>query len=169
MIKQTLRTIFEELNDRIAAENAEREKTGAMKLRPAEVRIFGQITLLANEMVAQVLTLQMTNDLDAIIETHQAFVTDVLKNEILPRHGLVLDSDSELVWIPPKSSYELFCDFKYVRVKLLDPESALVSKAVKAKEKNKVLIVDAIASGLFQNLVQRIEDNSGDLEYFLGD
>lgn len=48
-------------------------------------------------------------------------------------------------------------------------ESALVSKAVKAKEKNKVLIIDAIASGEFPNLVERIEANDGDLEYFVGD
>jgi len=55
------------------------------------------------------------------------------------------------------------------RVKLLDPESALVSKAVKDPTKNKVLIIDAIASGKFLNLVERIEANGGNLEYFLGD
>lgn len=161
--------IFRELNDRITIENAERDETGALKLRPVEVRILGQITLLANELVARVLPLQMTNDLDAVIEQTQGFVTKVLKEEILPKHGLELDNDSALVWIPPGSTYVDFWDSKYVRVKLLDPESALVSKAIKAKEKNKVLIIDAIASEHFPNLVRRIQENNGDLQYFIGD
>jgi hypothetical protein len=56
-----------------------------------------------------------------------------------------------------------------VRVKLLDSESALVSKAVKAPEKNKLLIVDAIASEQFPNLLKRIEEHGGNLKYFLED
>ena len=93
-MKDKILAIFTELNVRIIAENDGREETGAMKLRPIEVRILGQVTLLANEMVAQVLPLQMTNDLDAVIEQTQGFVTKVLKEEILPKHGLELDSDS---------------------------------------------------------------------------
>jgi len=169
MMKDTILAIFKELNDRIDAENGEREETGVPKLRPVEVRILGQVTLLANELVAQILPLQMTNDLDAVIEVAQGFVIAVLKDEILPKFGLELDRDSGLVWIPPGSSYEPFLDSKYVRVKLLDPESALVSKAVKAKVKNRVLIIDAIASERFSSLVQRIQDNGGDLDYFIGD
>jgi hypothetical protein len=168
-MRDTLLAIFKELDERIEAENAELEAMGGMKIRPVEVQILGQITLLANEMVASILPLARTNDLDAVIKNTQGFVTRVLIKEILPNHGLHLDSDSEYIWIPPGSEFELFHDFKNVRVKLLDPESALVSKAVKAKEKNKVLIVDAIASGEFLNLVQRIEENGGDLEYFVGD
>lgn len=169
VIKDKILAIFKELNDRITAENAERDETGALKLRPVEVRIFGQVTLLANDMVARELPLQMTNDLDAVIEKTQGFVTKVLKEEILPKYGLELDSDSVLVWVPPGSTYELFWDSKYVRVKLLDPESALVSKAIKAKEKNKILIIDAIASERFPNLVRRIQENNGDLQYFIRD
>ena len=149
-------------------ENDRRRQESAMELRPVEIRILGQVTLLANDIVAKVLTLQRTNDLDATFNINQDFVTDLLRNKILPQHGLVLDSDSELVWIPPKSQFEDFCAFKNVSVKLLDPESALVSKAVKAKQKNRVLVVDAIASDQFPNLVQRIKENNGDLEYFLG-
>ena len=65
--------------------------------------------------------------------------------------------------------FDNFCEFRYVRVKLLDAESALVSKAVKAPKKNKLLIVDAIASEKFPNLIERIEKNGGDLKFFLED
>lgn len=167
-MRDILLTIFKELDDRIEAENVDRENAGGMKIRPVEVLILGQMTLLANEMAAKILPLQRTNDLDAVLKNTQGFVTRVLK-EILPSHGLHLDPDSEYVWIPPGSKFDPFQNFKNVRVKLLDPESALVSKAVKAKEKNKVLIVDAIATGEFPGLIQRIADNGGDLEYFVGD
>lgn len=166
-MKDILLKIFEEMNTRIEAENAERELSGTPKLRPIEVKVFGQATLLANEMVAQVLSLQMTNDLDAQVENDQAFAKGILRREILPKYGLVLDDDSHLVWLPPRSKFELFCNYRYVKAVLLDPESTLVSKAVKAREKNKVLIIDAIASGIFPNLVERIEENNGDLNYFL--
>lgn len=165
----TILAIFKELDERILTENKERKETGAARIDPVEVRILGQVTLLANKMVAEILPLQMTNELDATITKTQGFVTKVLTKEILPKYDLELDTDSNLVWIPPESHFELFWDSKFVMVKLLDPESALVSKAVKAKEKNKILIIDAIASERFPNLIQRIQDNNGDLEFFIGD
>jgi hypothetical protein len=54
-------------------------------------------------------------------------------------------------------------------VKLIDAESALVSKAIHAPEKNKHLIRQAIASGKFPDLVNRIIENNGQLDYFLED
>jgi hypothetical protein len=168
-MKDTLLAIFKELDERIEVENTDRDAIGGLKIRLVEVRILGQITLLANDMAAKILTLQRTNDLDAVIKNTHGFVMAILNKEILPNYGLHLDPDSEYIWIPPGSKFELFHDSKNVRVMLLDPESALVSKAVKAKEKNKFLIIDAIGSGEFPNLVQRIQENGGDLEYFVGD
>ena len=49
---------------------------------------------------------------------------------------------------------------------MIDPESALVSKAVKGPEKNEQLVREAIASTKFPNLVQRILLNGGKLENF---
>ncbi|MCB9026437.1 MAG: hypothetical protein H6625_08990 [Bdellovibrionaceae bacterium] len=56
-MKDTILAIFKELNDRMILENNEREKEGVVKLRPVEVRILGQVTLLANEMATQILPL----------------------------------------------------------------------------------------------------------------
>lgn len=123
MMTETIMAIFKELNERITNENEERKEAGTARIDPIEVRILGQVTLLANKIVAETLPLQMTNDLDALITNTQGFVTKVLTKEILPKYGLELDSDSNLVWIPPGSSFELFWDSKFVLVKLLDPES----------------------------------------------
>lgn len=118
MMRDTLFAIFDELDKRIEAENVDLETIGGTKIRPVEIQILGQITLLANEMVARLLPLAHTNDLDAVIKGTRGFVTRVLTKEILPNHGLQLDSDSEFVWIPPGSKFELFHNFKNVRVKL---------------------------------------------------
>ena len=71
-----------------------------------------------------------------------------------------------MIWIPPGAKFEILFDLKNVVVKSIDPESALVSKAVKAPEKNKQLIREAIASGKFKTLIARIEKNGGKLEFF---
>jgi len=59
--------------------------------------------------------------------------------------------------------------FKYIEVNLIDAESALVSKAIHAPQKNKQLIRQAIASGKFPGLIGRIIDNEGELDFFLED
>lgn len=169
VMKDLLFTIFNELDEWIEAYNADIDPLEGGRLRPIEVHILGQFTLLANDVAARVLTLQRTNDLDAVIKENDWNIRRILDKEILRKHGLELDPQSDDIWIPPGAKYELLKDFKNVRVKLLDPESALVSKAVKAKGKNRVLIIDAIASGEFPGLVERIESNGGDLEYFIGD
>jgi hypothetical protein len=59
--------------------------------------------------------------------------------------------------------------FKNIDVKLVDAESTLLSKTIHAPKKNKSLIRQAIASGKFPNLVDRIIENNGKLEFFLED
>ena len=54
-------------------------------------------------------------------------------------------------------------------VKLIDAESTLVSKAIHAPQKNKQLIRQAIASGKFPGLVDRIIENNGKIDFFLED
>ena len=54
-------------------------------------------------------------------------------------------------------------------MKLLDAESVLVSKAIHAPKKNIQLIRQAIASGKFPTIIDRIIENNGSLEFFLED
>jgi hypothetical protein len=50
---------------------------------------------------------------------------------------------------------------------LIDAESALVSKEIQAHQKNKHLTRQAIASGKFPALVNRIIENHGKRDYVL--
>jgi len=89
--------------------------------------------------------------------------------ELLKAKGLVYDDDSHLVWMPKDAKTIDLFQFKNIEVKLIDPESALVSKAIHAPAKNKQLIRQAIASGKFPTLVDRIIENNGKLDFFLED
>ncbi len=160
-------TLFKELDTRIEAVNHKRTKEGVMPLPRAEVILLGQMSLLANERVSMLLTLAQTADMDALL-TMDAVLKEELR-KVLKKHGMVYDEDSHLVWVPKGATFGKLFAFKNVIVKAIDPESALVSKAVKAPDKNKQLIREAIALGKFPHLVDRIEKNGGNLEFFAED
>lgn len=167
-IADTLVSIFEELNSRIEAENRRRQQGGVPTFLRCHIQVLGQMSLLGNRRVNTILALNQTGDIDARLQT-ESFVKQILKEEILPKYGLVYDEDSGLIWLPPGHFFEPLCDLKYVLAELLDAESALVSKAVKAKAKNKLLIRQAIASGGFPTLLDRIIANGADIQFFLED
>jgi hypothetical protein len=122
------------------------------------------MSLLTNEKVSAELHLAQTADLDAFLQMDH-FVKMELK-KLLHEEGFVYDEDSHPIWIPPAARFEAVFKFKNFAVLSIDAESALVSKAVKAPEKNKLLIREAIASGLFPSLVDRLQENGGKLELF---
>ena len=162
--KKQLELIFKELNERVDFINKERLEEGGLRVSRAEVILLGQMSLLVNKKVSAILSLAQTADIDAQLD-----MDSVVKKEltsILKKYGLIYDEDSKLIWIPPGAKFEILFDLKNVVVKSIDPESALVSKAVKAPVKNKQLIREAIASGKFKTLIARIEKNGGKLEFF---
>lgn len=160
-----LKELFGELNARIEEINCERKAEGNFPLSKSQVKLLGQVSLLNNKRVSAILTLAQTGDLDALL-TMDHIVKDELK-EVLRRHGLIYDEDSYLIWIPPGAKFKKVFSFACVVVESIDPESALVSKAVKAPAKNKQLIREAIASEEFPTLVDRILKNGGKLENFI--
>jgi hypothetical protein len=163
-VRDQLEQLFKELNNRIEQLISERRDEGLLPIPKSKIQILGQMSLLANEKVSLLLSLAQTGDFDAFLR-----MDHVVKNELqelLKRQNLIYDEDSSLVWIPPKARFEPMFDLNHVVVELIDPESALVSKAVKAPAKNKQLIREAITSGAFPTLVDRILENNGKLEYF---
>ncbi|MBI4402553.1 MAG: hypothetical protein HY537_00235 [Deltaproteobacteria bacterium] len=163
-MKALLYEIFCKLDAYIEAENNERRKTGSLQIAKSEAIVLGQMSLLANEKVAAVLALSQTADLDALL-TMDSFAIGCLR-KILQERGLIYDEDSNKIWIPEGATFEPLFDLKNIKVKTIDAESALVSKAIKAPKKNKTLIRQAIALKQFPKLVDRIVKNGGDLKFF---
>jgi hypothetical protein len=120
---------------------------------------------MSHEQVSAYLSLVQTNDLDALLKME--YVVKVEFKKLLNEVGLIYDEDSYLIWVPPGARFDPLFDFETVEVHIIDAESALVSKAVKAPEKNKQLIREAIASGQFSSLLDRILASGGNLEDFL--
>jgi len=159
--------IFTELNQAVEFENRRRLKEGTLIIPKSEVIIFGQMSLMLNEFIEPILTLIQTGDMDA--KLRMDFFTKRKLMDLLEANGLVLDEDSHLIWIPEDArEIELF-NFKNIQVHLIDAESTLVSKAIHAPQKNKQLIRQAIASGQFPNLVDRILENKGEIDLFIED
>jgi hypothetical protein len=166
-MKELITKIFTNLNEVIELENLQRLKGGILAIPKSKVLIFGQMSLMLNESVVKILNLIQTGDMDAKLQMD--YFTKIKLLDFLEENGLVYDEDSHLVWIPENAKeIELF-DFKNIEVKLIDAESTLVSKAIHAPQKNKQLIRQAIASGKFPDLVDRIIENNGKIDFFLED
>lgn len=166
-MKNLLSKMILELNARMTQENCEREESGVPKLRKGKLYLLGQMSLMVNEKVSATLTLAQTADVDAQLDS-EYFVLKCFK-EILQKNGLQYDMDSEKIWLPKDKVFLSLLQEPMIEVLIVDPESTLVSKAVKAPIKNKILIREAIACDMFPNLISRIEENGGEISIFLKD
>jgi hypothetical protein len=140
---------------------------GTLTIPKSEVLLFGQMSLMLNESVVKILNLIQTGDMDAKLQMDYFTKNKLL--ELLEKNGLIYDEDSHLIWIPENAKVIEIFKFKNIEVKLIDAESTLVSKAIHAPQKNKQLIRQAIASGNFPDLVDRIIENNGKLGFILED
>jgi len=166
-MKQLMEKIFADLNQAVELENRQRLKDGTLIIPKSEIIIYGQMSLMLNESVATFLNLIQTADMDAQLRMDYFAKSKLL--ELLKAKGLVYDEDSHLVWIPQDAKTIDLFQFKNIEVKLIDAESALVSKAIHAPQKNNQLIRQAIASGQFPDLVDRMIENNANLEFFIED
>ena len=166
-MKKLIKKIFTDLNQAVELENLHRLKEGTLTIPKSEVLLFGQMSLMLNESAATILDLIQTGDMDA--KLRMDYFTKNKMLELLKANGLVYDDDSHLGWIPVNAKEIDLFKFKTIAVKLIDAESTLVSKAIHAPQKNKQLIRQAIASGKFPGLVDRIIENNGKIDFFLED
>ena len=164
-MKAELVEIFLKLNSLITAENDERRKNRTPLISPARIEILGQTSLLVQPELTYKLSLAQTGDLDAQLQADY-FVKKNLK-ELLPSYGFIYDEDSHLIFIPEGSLFLPFLKLPLLEVVVMDPESALVSKAIKSPEKNIQLLRQAIASEEYPTLVTRIIKAGGDLKKFI--
>ena len=163
-MKEKLGAVFKLLENQIQVENRDRLISGSPAISRSRIEILGQTSLLIQPELTYGLSLAQTGDLHAVLRADH-FVKQSLK-KILPTYEFIYDEDSPLIFIPEQSRFFPFLNLSMLEVVVIDPESALVSKAVKAPEKNIQLIRQAIASNEFPSLVERIIKAGGDLKKF---
>ena len=162
-MKKLMEKIFTDLNQAVEFENLQRLKEGTLTIPKSEVLLLGQMSLMLNESVVKILNLIQTGDMGA--KPRMDYFTKNKLLDLLEANGLVYDEDSHLIWIPEDAKVIELFKFKHIEVKLIDAESTLVSKAIHAPHKNKQLVRQAIASGKFPEMVDRIIENNGKLDF----
>jgi hypothetical protein len=158
-----LRDVFERLARAIDTESASRREEDLPPLGHTEIRVMGQMSLLSNPEVQAQIRLFGTRDVDATVRGE--YWVQKKFEEFLLEQGLELDSVANEIWLPKEATFsEVYSSPKLTCLRL-DPIYALVSKAIKAKEKNRILIRQALP--IFgDELRSLIEEYGGDLTYF---
>ena len=138
-MKEYWGNIFQQLDDRLVEISEESYREGSLTLEKSCIKILGQVSLLVQPDVADKLIPFATNDFDALIESKNSICRTQLI-EVLGERGLAYDDLSRDIWLPRSTTYTNIFDGQKLSVDVLDPISALVSKAVKAPDKNRLLI-----------------------------
>jgi hypothetical protein len=121
------------------------------------------MSLLMNVRLCERLDVASTVDVDALLAGPWSMIK--LFREIVRENGLQYDDLSSEIWIPEKASYVEYYSSPLLEVRYLDAVSALTSKAIKAKEKNKILVRNALL--IFgDELSDRIGENGGNVSFF---
>jgi hypothetical protein len=129
----TIESVFHELDLAIEAQNKSQKNDSGLTLGKAEIILLGQMSLISNPEVQAKIHLFSTMDVDAIVKG-EYWIKKKLE-ELLSKEGLVLDPHSEEVWIPKESSFTRIFESPRLLCVRIDPVYALLSKAIKAKEK----------------------------------
>lgn len=149
-----LAPVFEALDAWMAAENLAYQSEGLAIMHPVEIRIIGQSALFEAKLS---LALAATRDVDAIADWRDDGVRRKLV-DLLHAHGKELDPVAHEAWMPAETEYADLFRGKWVTARVARAEYVLISKAMKAPVKNRVLLIDYLAAGpseLFFELVDR--------------
>lgn len=157
-----LKKVFAELDNWIAEENIERQEDGAMPMRACEIKVIGQTALLEAHLALHV---PATMDVDVFANYEYAVKRKF--EALLKQNGKELDPVGHEAWMPRETQYEEFYSGKWVKAYLARVEFVILSKAKKAPEKNRSLIVEYLASSPPDTFFKLAEKYAIDLEGFL--
>lgn len=163
-MKQLRELLSNALQNRLSRLNLEREKDGLPRLSTLKVKILGQMALSLNNKASNLLHIAQTLDVDAWLEGD--FSARNAFKDIIKEIALVYDELSSEIWIPDNAKFEKIIESPELVIEILDPIAALTSKAVKAPNKNKILIVEALAV-YGEQLAEEIIRYGGDLNFFI--
>ncbi|MEY4579816.1 MAG: hypothetical protein RL701_4519, partial [Pseudomonadota bacterium] len=143
-------------------ENASRREDGGLSLKPCTIKVLGQTALLEANVP---LKLKLTMDVD--VYANLEWVVQVEFRRLLAMQGRQLDPVGHEIWMPSETQYNNLFVGKYVTMLVADFESVLVSKALKAPEKNRDLVAQYLSRGASPRFVAMAQRYNIDLEKFV--
>lgn len=157
-----LAAIAAELDTWIVERNVECWNEGMSPFRACRIAVLGQTALLEARAP---LHLNVTNDVDVYAdyepEVQQQF------ERLLRARGLELDPVGSEVWMPRQTLYSDLFAGRFVTMQLADVDAVLLSKCLKAPERNRALIVEYLAAGPSDRFLSMAKRHRLDLEQFL--
>ena len=145
----------------IVAQSKQAEEEGLPQPRPCKIRLLGQMALFEADLG---LDLVATEDVD--VKANYSHEVQQEFERLLQMKGLKLDPVGYEAWMPKETKYKAVFDGRFVSFLIAEPEAVLISKALKAPEKNKNLIRAFIALGGSDRFFELAETYKVDLEQF---
>lgn len=158
-----LKQILDLFRAKVREWDKEAEQLGGRKLGFCEIRLLGQFSLLATQDLPKSIQIRATLDVDAIFSGDHS--TGLLFRDAVKECGFEFDDLSGEIWLPANATFNVIAEEELFKLSALDPLSAIVSKAVKAPEKNKVLVRQAIEA-YGDRLMRQLQDYKVDLNFF---
>ncbi len=157
-----LREVAQQLDDWILQRNFEFREEGLPQLRKCTIKVLGQTALLE---LGVPLALAATRDVDVVANYEHSVELEFRR--LLAARGKDLDALAHEAWMPRETKYCPIFEGEFVTLLCADAEAVLVSKALKAPEKNRVLLLEYLAQGATERFNQLAEKYSLDVEQFL--
>ncbi len=154
--------IFRALDQWVARENIRARAEGTPAYRSCCVRVLGQSALWAAGVD---LALTATQDLDAYADYEWAVQREF--ERLLAENGHVLDPHGREVWMPRETRYDPLYLGTFVEAFVADADAVLISKALKAAEKNMALVTEYLAKGASERFFELARKYRIDLEQFV--
>ena len=110
------------------------------------------------------LALTATQDLDAYADYESAVQREF--ERLLAENGQVLDPHGREVWMPRETRYDPLYLGTSVEAFVADVDAVLISKALKAAEKNMALVTEYLAKGASERFFELARKYRLDLEQF---
>jgi hypothetical protein len=154
--------IFRALDQWVARENIRARAEGTPAYRSCSIRVLGQSALWAAGVD---LTLTATQDLDARADYEWAVQREL--ERLLAENGKVLDPHGHEVWMPRETRYNPLYQGTFVEALVADADAVLISKALKAAEKNRALVTEYLAKGASERFFELARKYRVDLEQFV--
>ncbi len=154
--------IFLALDQWVARENVRARAQGTLVYKRCTVRVLGQAALFAAGVD---LALTATQDLDAYGNYEWAVQQEL--ERLLAEKGKILDPHGSEVWMPKETQYSPIFQGTFVEALVADADAVLISKALKAPDKNRALVTEYLAKGAAPRFLELARKYRVDLEQFV--
>jgi hypothetical protein len=146
----------------IEQENKSLTASGLSLIKKCKIKLLGQMALVEAKVE---LHLFATMDVDAYLE--MSYSVQEKFNELLLEKGKHYDVHSSEIWMPKETEYALLFEGKYTQAFYAVPEYVLLSKALKAPQKNHNLIVEYLSKQPSKKFFDLCEKYKVNLENFV--